>query len=374
MATVMFTFDSHPSQSIQSVIDQACREKHARLKRTASAARSNERRIGNSSKCVPAPTSSSNTHRIVLGQTAASAIQRLISTKRITYAEREVKIGKDRLAVEARNQARDGSVASVQHSRWQTLVRHLPKPGGRFGVPQVNLSPTERQSRVRAILEETQVIVKKYKSGMIPDAERQTIMRRYLGVLGETVDRAIATMDSPLPTTDQLTVSLLKEYGIGVKDLVFHCQIPISELYDAQIITNLDDLATLGFLPQFLGDDDTDFSVGDFVSLFGGSYTVLKDRFGMTLATIPRNAFSVNQLRMLSFNFANDYGTLEDIGRMDLTIDQLVYFGLTVEILTNQFHMDDIRDLSRKLRWSKSDIASFVHQGKRSSSAGGYTV
>jgi len=251
----------------------------------------------------------------------------------------------------------------VQLSRWQTLVSRLPKPGGRFGVPQVNLSPEERHARVRVILHETQAIVKKYETGMIPDAERQTIMRRYLGILGEKVDWAIATMDSPLPTANQLTVSLLKEYGLGVKDLVFKCRIPISELYDAQIITSLDDLTTLGFSPEFLGDDSTNFSVDDFVSLFNGSYTVLKQQFGVTVAALPRNAFSVNQLHMLSFNFASERGTLDDIGRMGLTVNQLVDFGLTTDILTNKFHMDNIGDLSRKLHWSKSDISTFVGHG-----------
>lgn len=362
MAAIVFTFDDHPSHSIRITIEKALDDRMTQTKRLSRAVRSQENRIERSNRSdgrVP----SQDTDRIVLGETAIGAIHRLITVKRIAVAERAVKLGKDGLFDEVRKQKTDGSVEPIEQNRWQGLFKRLPRPRGRFGVPQVDLSPTERYNEVRRILNETQTIVKKYENHtLLPDEERQKIMRRYLGLLGEECDVAISNMNSPLPNSEELSVELLKQHGIGIKDLIFDCQIPIAELYDAQIITSLEDLELLGFMPQYLGKERSGFSVEDFVSLFGGSYTVLKKRFGLSLAMLPQRAFSARQLRLLAFNFAQESGTLENIRHMKLTPEQLADFGLTTSILTNQFKMHDIRDLSRKLGWGKSDIRAFTQR------------
>lgn len=361
MAAVRFRFDDVSSESILGTLKEAHRDKSNRLERMARAVRSHTYPCNKDETHLTATSNvDDDTHRITLGQAAVDAIQRLILVKRIMRVEHETMTGKERLSDELVKWNQQGGTPSKHPGGWRGIVDRLPRPSGRFAVPRTNLTPVERQQRVRAIATATLDIVNKYSPDVIPDSERQALMRRYTGLLGESVDAAIAHMDSPLPSAEELSVPLLCEYGIGIKELIFRCDIPISELYDAQIVTSLDDLATLDFAPAFLGGESTGFSVDDFVSIFGGSYAVLKTRFGMKLSELPQRAFSARQLKLLEFDFAVEHGTLDDIRRMGLTVEQLTGFGLTVDILTNQFHMDNIIDLSRKLGWKKSDIKLFV--------------
>lgn len=361
MAGVVFPFEAQSADVIKAHFTHVLKEKRDRYNRMLSAARLDEPA---QKRAIHATT---NPHldgeRILLSEKAVCEIHRLMTMRRITTAENAIVRGKTILLHELRKARTGGTILEpTRRGDWESMVKKLPLPSGRFGVPLGDLTLNEKNDRLGKILSDVKKILERYAGHPVPDEARQDVIRRYMGILGSEVDATINDMDKSLPMPYDLSVQKLMEYGIALNDLIFKCHIPIGELKDAQIVMDIEDLIALGFTPRFLGDDMSLFSVDDFVSLFGGSYQMLKNKFGTILSELPKNAFSARQLRLLQFNFGDEYGTIDDIRRMNLDVHALVELGMTPSILASQFQMTDTDDLSKKLGWRSSDIRAFVEK------------
>jgi hypothetical protein len=317
------------------------------------------------------PHDTSVMHRVTLSDAAEAAICRLITSRRISYAERAVANGKTNLMTQVKTTT-NNDTQNMSYSRrlYNKMGQYLPIPTGHMGIPSVQLPLDERQKRVRVILQETRDRIERLPNGQrLRDSERQELIRKYLGLLDSKTDDAIISMDTPLPDASRITISLLLHYNITIRELVHTCNIPVHELYDAGIVKTCRDLRALHFRADVLGPDNSNFSVEDFVTIFGGSYEILQKSFDVSLARLPEKAFRQEQLTMLKFRF-NERGTLDDLKRLGLSLRAMASFGLTPAILKNQFGMRDHNDL-RRIGWPNHDINAFLAVATQQPNGGG---
>lgn len=157
---------------------------------------------------------------------------------------------------------------------------------------------------------------------------------------------------------------LLVENGITIEDLVGpKCDIGISDLKNAGIVTNVHDLRLLGFKMSDVVINRRRFQAQQLADLFQLNYHLLRKMKGVNFGILDmlRCQFSPNELQALDVSF--DYM----IRNNSLNADQLLLLNFSLQDLVSlHFHRDhlEILDITtsqqvRAFGWGSSEFKEF---------------
>jgi hypothetical protein len=156
----------------------------------------------------------------------------------------------------------------------------------------------------------------------------------------------------------------LTNYGFTIEIMIKECKISITDLFNANVVRNLDDLIYFKFKLTDTAIHDTLFTVGQLYSLFQLDYpTLVRANFSITISDLIKAQFSTYELQTFSFSF-DDFISMskmtkdhfeqlpqqsfDDLKTLGLTRQNIVSLGISVDEAINRFNWsrEDLRSLS----------------------------